>query len=584
MSFGNQDTTFDLNGHGTTLITGENLDYTIDGNSTNGIGKTTLLNAITFVLYAKPVTNVATLDKLINFVNGKNMLVSIRFEKNGTYYQINRARKTKAGAEGNYVEIYSNESGFDFSEEDLITEASRPNVQIEKILGINYELFVRIVLFTADRNSFFDLKERETSKGKASQTSIIENLFGITELSEKAEVLKQKTKVKNDELKILKERNDLIKQEIDRHEQQLIAAANRIKQWELTKAEDIEKLEQQIIKIDEINVEHEKEIHAKLNAFVEEHNKIQPQYNTLKKETDIISSEIIKIDKKVEHLVDDKCPFCLQDYQGAKDKIIELTEEKQMLSKALEENKQNLDALNDQLTELKVVIDEIKQELIIPNYNDLVDVDVKKKTLIAKLVDLQNATNPHEEALIELDNVKLNEPEDEKIEQLSYYVSHQQFLHKLLTKKDSFVRKVLLNKNLPFLNERLSHYLTNLGMDHKIEFTHQLTVNISKFGKSLDFGNLSRGQQSRVNLALSLSFRDILQKLHTPINLCIFDEVLDVGLDGAGVALATKMLKRKAREEKIKLYIISHKQEINGIFDNTIRVIFSGGFSTLEGT
>ncbi len=152
----------------------------------------------------------------------------------------------------------------------------------------------------------------------------------------------------------------------------------------------------------------------------------------------------------------------------------------------------------------------------------------------------------------------------------------------MLTKKDSFVRKALLNKNIPFLNQRLAHYLGDLGLSHTVEFTHEMTAHISQFGRPMDFGNLSNGQAARVNIALSFAFRDVLQSLHEKINICMLDEVLDVGLDPVGVQAAAKMLTRKARDENLALFIISHRDEIDGAFDRKLIIQMSKGFSYIR--
>ena len=119
-------------------------------------------------------------------------------------------------------------------------------------------------------------------------------------------------------------------------------------------------------------------------------------------------------------------------------------------------------------------------------------------------------------------------------------------------------------------------------MPHVVEFTHELTAKITHFGREKDFGNLSNGQQARVNLALSLSFRDVLQNLHDHVNFCMFDEVLDVGLDYVGVKAAAEMLKRKAIEEKLCLFIISHKDELSNAFDRSITIELEKGFSYIN--
>jgi DNA repair exonuclease SbcCD ATPase subunit len=107
-----------------------------------------------------------------------------------------------------------------------------------------------------------------------------------------------------------------------------------------------------------------------------------------------------------------------------------------------------------------------------------------------------------------------------------------------------------------------------------------MTAKITQFGRPIDFGALSNGQRASVNIALSFAFRDVLQNLHDYINVCVLDEVLDVGLDAVGVQNAARMLKRKARDEGISLFIISHRPEMDGsAFDNTMTVQMSKGFS-----
>ena len=163
---------------------------------------------------------------------------------------------------------------------------------------------------------------------------------------------------------------------------------------------------------------------------------------------------------------------------------------------------------------------------------------------------MKQADNPYLEPLEELENTKIDDVDYSEINKLTKMLEHQRFLLKLLTKKDSFVRKILLNKYLPFLNGRLQEYLTALGLKHIVRFTTDLKAEISQFGRELDFGNLSAGQRARVNLALSFAFRDVLQSLHSQVNICLFDEVLDIGLDTIGVKKAASLLKRKARDEK----------------------------------
>ena len=190
--------------------------------------------------------------------------------------------------------------------------------------------------------------------------------------------------------------------------------------------------------------------------------------------------------------------------------------------------------------------------------------------------------NPHVDSLEELKAVKLEEIPYDELEKLNKHNIHEKFLLKLLTDKNSFVRKVLLNKNIPFLNTRVAHYLSQLGLPHTVEFSHAMTANISQFDRPMSFGQLSNGQRARINLALSFAFRDVLESMHEKINVCMLDEVLDVGLNSSGVAAAARMLKRKARDEGLSLFIITHRDEIDSAFDRVMTVQMSKGFSYIK--
>jgi len=167
----------------------------------------------------------------------------------------------------------------------------------------------------------------------------------------------------------------------------------------------------------------------------------------------------------------------------------------------------------------------------------------------------------------------------ETINELDDLLKHQNMVLKLLTKKDSFVRKNLINKNIPFLNKRLNHYLNALNLTQLIEFKHDMSATVSKFGRALNFGNLSNGQKARVNLAMSFAFRDVLQNLYGHLNICLLDEVLDVGLDSEGALIAAEMLKKKGSDEDICIYVISHKEELQSTFDRTISVSMVDDFT-----
>jgi chromosome segregation ATPase len=286
--------------------------------------------------------------------------------------------------------------------------------------------------------------------------------------------------------------------------------------------------------------------------------------------------------KKIAELKAMVNPHSIDDAKELENRIQRLDSEIEALDLKLSDLVGDKDNTQIDKDKASAVVNDITKKIVFDSLEALYKVKGEAEHISAKLEDLQNGTNPHLESYNELKAVKLEPIDMETINQLDKLMTHQNYLLKLLTKKDSFIRKNLLNKNLVFLNQRLRGYLSDLGLPHRVEFTQEMTAHISQFGRQLDFGNLSSGQKARVNLALSFSFRDVLQRSLDSVNVCMLDEVLDVGLDSVGVQNAAHMLKRKSREDELTLFIISHRDEVSGIFDKTLTVTMEKGFSSIS--
>lgn len=163
----------------------------------------------------------------------------------------------------------------------------------------------------------------------------------------------------------------------------------------------------------------------------------------------------------------------------------------------------------------------------------------------------------------------------------THLLKHQEFLLKLLTSKDSFIRKKIIAQNLSYLNHRVNHYLDKMNLPHEVTFMPDLTVEITLLGKDYDFEQLSRGEMNRVILATSFAFRDIWESLNSSLNLIFVDESLDQGTDGAGCEAAVGILKAFSRNRK-SVYLISHREELIARADNVIEVRKINAFTTFE--
>ena len=771
-SYGNNITKINLNFKSATLIQGKNLDSIVDGQiDSNGSGKTTILNAISYVCYDKVLDPKVKINDLINRINGKNMFLYFEFIANGLVYRIERYRKLdKKGNGVVFLCKKSREDEWNYAPKKDgghdITNDSTSNVdaEIEKVIGIPYEIFSRIITITASNTPFLNLKLDD-------QRNIVEELFGYTELTQKAEKLKEKIKANNTEMNNLTLLDEQIKQELIRYNTQLTQAQTKVDEWEKSKAEKITKLQSkikewndtykavdfekeeekflslqeleqnivketntlislkkdigiidlQINKIESWSKTHESDL-SKLKEkidqplifkTVEEANEFNTELATFDAKISEINNEVIglnteiaktesalklqkkeiagkeatikrlnesatKLENELKTLKESKCPYCEQHYSKSKDKITEITDKlEEIISNinieqtALEDNHSEVLALeaslsvfneqrsekiksreDQQVAKKAFVVDilgsadinlqaefqktanyqtlkneyttkvaqnnpyladvsleellESKSELmkesdiisksletrstgkqaimlglIFKQFKDIAPAKFTLTTLTTDLQKAQDEINPYTEILESLRKDVIPVRKTEEIQDLHMILEHQDFLLKLLTKKDSFIRKALLNKYLPFLNTRIKYYLDKIGLPHKVEFLENMEVKLSQFKSEIPFATFSSGQKARVNIALSFAFRDVLSSRYGIIPFVLLDEVLDVGLGATGVALTIKMLKTVCKEHDLSMFIITHRDEVSNLFTSKLSIELKNGFSNI---
>jgi ABC-type glutathione transport system ATPase component len=197
-----------------------------------------------------------------------------------------------------------------------------------------------------------------------------------------------------------------------------------------------------------------------------------------------------------------------------------------------------------------------------------------------QIADKNSETDPYSEQISDMQQQALQEVTYDALNELTRLQEHQDFLLKLLTSKDSFIRKKIIEQNLSYLNARLTHYLNRIGLPHTVVFQNDLTVSIEELGRELDFDNLSRGERNRLILSMAWAFRDVFESLYTPINVLFIDEMIDNGLDTQGVESALALLKQMSRERNKSIWLVSHKDELAGRVENILRVVKEGGFTS----
>ena len=319
-----------------------------------------------------------------------------------------------------------------------------------------------------------------------------------------------------------------------------------------------------------------------MKAWDEENTKIRnlnKQKATLESALSQAQRTLNKYVKEIESLADKKCPACEQDLHDHKHDEMQKTAEDNLLDAQKYFDKVNGD-LEKIVKELgtgeqprkPTTFYETEAEAL-GHKNNLASLE---KALEAKAVE----SNPYAEQIEDLKHTALQAISWDGINALTKLKEHQEFLYKLLTNKDSFVRKKIIDQNLSYLNKRLTYYIDKLGLPHQVVFQNDLTVLITQLGQDLDFDNLSRGERNRLILSMSFAFRDVWEGLYQTINLLFIDELVDAGMDGAGVENALAVLKKMARERNKNIFLISHKDELVGRVNNVLRVVKENGFTS----
>jgi DNA repair exonuclease SbcCD ATPase subunit len=571
MSVGNQTQAVNFAQENLTLVLGENLDQGGDDNgSRNGTGKTTIVNALSFALFGNALTNIKK-DNLINKINNKNMLVTLAFEKDGIDYRVERGRKPSI------MKFYVNneEQGAEESD-DAQGDMRETQKDLDELLGMSHDMFKHIIALNTYTEPFLSMKA-------ADQRAIIEQLLGVTLLSEKAEALKELIRQTKDDIfqesadiEAAKKSNDKIQQSID-------ALAVRQNAWNTQHDTDLEKIGRAIIELENVDIDKELESHTKLKVYDEQSAKIKSlnkERATLESAMSQAEKSVAKYTKELESLANKTCHACEQALHDHKHEEMTATAQG------------HLNEANKYLSKVTADLAKINKELVSigdingrpQTYYDSLEQALKHQntiqTLETQLTVKAGETDPYQDQIDDLKNTAMQEITWESVNTLNTLKEHQEFLLKLLTSKDSFIRKKIIDQNLAYLNNRLTYYLDKMGLPHTVTFLNDLTVEIMQLGQDLDFDNLSRGERNRLILSLSWAFRDVWESLYQSINLLFIDELIDNGLDASGVEGALAVLKKIARERKKNVFLISHKDELIGRVNNVLKVIKENGFTS----
>jgi len=499
------------------------------------------------------------------------MLVTLTFDKDGNNYKIERGRKPTI------MKFYvNNQEQSTETTDDSQGDMRETQKDIDELLGMSHDMFKHIVALNTYTEPFLSLKANE-------QREIIEQLLGITLLSEKADTLKEQIRLTKEN--IFQESADIeaAKKSNDKIQISITGLETRQSAWYAQQKTDCIKIADSITELQSVDIERELTQHAKLKQYEEHAAKIK----SLNKEKSTLETAVIQADKSVtkytkelEQLKNKTCPACEQGLHTHKHEEMSATAEKNLADAMI-----YLQGVSDSYASVMQELETIGDINGRPQtYYDTVEEALKHQNNLASLetalATRQQETDPYQEQIDDLRHTAIQEISWDNVNLLNTMKDHQEFLLKLLTNKDSFIRKKIIDQNLAYLNNRLTYYLDKMGLPHQVSFLNDLNVEITQLGQDLDFDNLSRGERNRLILGLSWAFRDVWESLYQSINLLFVDELIDNGLDANGVENALGVLKKMARERKKNIYLISHKDELIGRVNNVLKVIKENGFTS----
>lgn len=551
LSTGNQWTEIDLVSSPTTLIVG-----------TNGSGKSTFLDAISFGLFNKPFRKINK-PSLVNTITNKNCVVEIEFSVGVVEFKVVR------GIKPNIFEIYKGE--------ELITQSSdNRDYQdaFEKyILKINHKSFCQVVVLgSAIFTPFMSL-------AKGDRRNIIEDLLDLKIFTTMNILLKQhidntSSQIYHTErdLTIIQEKLKLtyehIKELQENNERSIQEKKDRIQQTKI----NIETLETEL---SEINSKIET-LEEKRNGEEEESNKAK-EYSKIKHQ---LHGKISHFHKEIDFLKEnDQCPTCEQ----------LITDEYR--TRAIEGKQSNLAELQTGFSRLEDQIGKIKKRLErFVLIQEQIDAERKKeystklkinnhKGYIKELerdikqVQKENIQEVKKPVELEDDQKKL----EEKIAELHEVQSVQQFASLML--KDTGIKARIIKAYIPIINQLISKYTSILDffVDFRLNEEFEETI-LSRFRDTFEYNSFSQGEKLRLDLAILFTFRSIAKMRNTiDCNLIVLDEILDGAMDNEGIDNLMKLILSLTDNENI--FIISHKDQMIDKFENVIQFDKVSNFS-----
>jgi DNA repair exonuclease SbcCD ATPase subunit len=554
LSTGNQLTEIDFEKNNTNLIIG-----------TNGAGKSTILDALTFVLFNKPFRKINK-PQLVNTTNEKDCLVELEFTVNSRDYLIRR------GIKPNVFDIEVNGNPLHKQADDRANQ----RVLEQSILKLNYKSFTQIVILGS--STFVPFMQLTTSNRR----EVIEDLLDIRIFSAMSNLIKDNIREKKEQIKSL----DLKKQTIrDKMKMQ----QNFIEELENRGNANIDSNNVKIDKLDEEVSHYMKEntiIEKNIFKCTKEREEVTGAGEKLVKLNNLkgkISQKVGSITKEHKFFKENTvCPTCTQDIEeefrlnrisDAQNTAKELKkgfDELESTIKFEQERERQFNTFSKEITKLTHGISQNNTRISL-NQRQIRDLEHEIQTITS---NLQNRNTEHEK----LEQFKQNlQKTIEYLSDKKQEIVHYDFAYSLL--KDDGVKTKIIRKYLPFINQQVNRYLQMMEfyINFKLDEEFGETVE-SPIHEDFSYSSFSEGEKMRIDLALLFTWREVARvKNSVNTNLLIMDEVFDSSLDGFGTDEFLKIIRYVIKDANI--FVISHKSELHDKFENVIKFDKVKGFS-----
>jgi len=556
LSTGNQFTEVDFEKHNTNLIIG-----------TNGSGKSTVLDALTFGLFNKPFRKINK-PQLVNATNEKDCVVEIEFSVNGKSYLVRRGIKPNIfdiEIDGNVIHKQSD-------------DRSNQKILEENILKVNYKSFTQIVILGS--STFVPFMQLTSSNRR----EVIEDLLDIRIFSAMNTIIKDNIREKKDQIKSLDLKKDNLKDKMKMQQDFIEELENRGNANIDSNNEKISKLDGELVEYMKENAVLEEDIHR----YTKEQEEVTGAADKLVKLNNLkgkLSQKVGTITKEHKFFTENTvCPTCTQDIaeefrvnriEDAQNKAKELKKGYAELEKTIkseQERERQFIALSKEITKLTHGISQNNTRISL-NQRQIRDLEHEIQTITSQL---QNRNTEHEK----LDEFKKNlhvttEELANKKQEIVYY----DFAYSLL--KDDGVKTKIIKKYLPFINQQVNRYLQMMDFYINFHLNEEFNETVkSPIHEDFSYSSFSEGEKMRIDLALLFTWREVARlKNSVNTNLLIMDEVFDSSLDGFGTDEFLKIICYIIKDANI--FVISHKSDLHDKFDNIIKFDKNKGFSRM---